>query len=308
MFKALIPTLALLLIATLVQAQELNCKVTINHDKITGVAPEVFTAMQRAVVEFMNNRKWTTDEFAVNERIDCNILITLTGNKLGGDPDVYSATMSIQSARPVFNTTYTTAMCNHMDRDVAFKFNQFSPLQFDDNRVTGTEAIQSNLTAILAYYAYIIIGLDYDSYSLNGGSTYFKRAQNVVNNAPEQGKSISGWKAVEGTRNRYWLVDQLLNARFQDFRNYWYSMHREGLDSMYARPTEGRLRVLAGLKKVYQVNRENPSSMLMQFFFTAKNEELLHLLAQTPKAERGPYLTLLLVMDVPNAAKYNALK
>jgi hypothetical protein len=187
-------------------------------------------------------------------------------------------------------------------------YNQFTPLQFDDNRVTGSEPIQSNLTAILAYYAYIIVGLDYDSYSLAGGSAYFKKAQNVVNNAPEQGKSITGWKAVEGSRNRYWLADQLLNPRFVDFRNYWYTMHREGLDSMAAKPTESRNRILYGLKKVYQVNRENPTSMLMQFFFAAKSEELVHVLAQTPKSERGPFITLLLTMDVPNAPKYNTLK
>lgn len=304
--------LSILLVLCLAQAaataQELNCKVTVQHDKITGVANETFTAMERAIIEFMNGHKWTTDDFGTTEKIDCTIFINLTGNKINGDPDVYTGTLSIQSSRPVYNSGYTSALVNFVDRDVVFKFTQYGALTFDDNRVSGTDGLQSNLTALLGYYAYIVIGMDYDSYSLDGGTNYFKKAQNVVNNAPEQGKSISGWKAVEGTRNRYWLADQLLNTRFHDVRAFWYSMHREGLDSMYTKPNESRTRILVGLKKLYNVNRENPSSMLIQFIFAAKSEEIIHLLGSTPKNERGQYITLLNSLDVANAAKYNNLK
>ncbi len=206
--------------------QELNCKVTVTHDKITGVDNQVFTAMQRAISEFMNSRKWTTEEFAATEKIDCSIFLNLTANKAGGDIDAYNATISIQASRPVYNSGYITALVNYMDRDVIFKFTQFNTLSFDDNRVSGTEPMVSNLTAILAYYAYIIIALDYDSFSPDGGTNYLKKAQNIVTNAPEENKSITGWKAVEGSRNRYWLVDQLLNSRFHDVRSFWYTMHR----------------------------------------------------------------------------------
>lgn len=289
-------------------AQELNCKVTIQHDKITGVATEVFSSMERSITEFMNGHKWTSEDFGTNEKIDCTIFINLTGNKVNGDPDVYTGTLSIQSSRPVYNSGYTTALINYVDRDIVFKYTQYGALSFDDNRVSGTDPMMSNLTAVLGFYAYIIIGMDYDSYSLNGGTNYFKKAQNVVNNAPEQGKSIPGWKAVEGTRNRYWLADQLLNTRFGDVRTFWYTMHREGLDSMYTKPNESRTRILIGLKKLYGVNRENPSSMLLQFIFAAKSEEIIHLLGSTPKPERGQYITLLNSMDVANATKYNNLK
>lgn len=289
-------------------AQELNCKVTLTHDKITGVANEVFTNMQRGILDFMNGHKWTNDDFTTNEKIDVNVFINLTANKVGGDPDTYTGTLSIQASRPVYSSGYTTALVNYVDRDLVFKFTQYGALTFDDNRVSGVDAMQSNLTAVLGYYAYIILGLDYDSYAPEAGTPFFKKAQNVVNNAPEQGKSISGWKAVEGTRNRYWLSDQLLNTRFADMRSFWYTMHREGLDSMYTKPVESRTRILVGLKKLYQVNRENPTSMLMQFFFAAKSEEVIHLLASIPKPERGPYITLLNSMDVPNAQKYNNLK
>lgn len=300
--------LIMLLFAVQISAQELNCKVTITHDKITGVDNEVFNALTRGITEFMNSHKWTPDEYAATERIDCNIFINLTGNKVGGDADGYNATLSIQASRPVYGSTYTTALTNYIDKDFSFKFNQFSTLQFDDNRVNGTEALASNLTAVLAYYAYIIIALDYDSFAPDGGTPYLKKAQNIVSNAPEQNKTITGWKAVEGSRNRYWLVDQLLNQRFHDVRSFWYSMHREGLDSMYNKPIDSRMRILYGLKKLYTVNRENPSSMLLQFVFAAKSDEFINLLTQTPKGERAQFLTLLNVMDVPNATKYNNLK
>ncbi len=288
-------------------AQELNCKVTITHDKITGVDNEVYSAMQRAITDFMNQHKWTTDEFQATEKIDCSIYINLLSSKVNGDNDAYTATLSIQASRPVYNSGYTTALFNYMDRDLTFKFTQFNTLQFDDNRVNGIDALTSNLSAVLAYYAYMIIGLDYDSYAPEGGTNYLKKAQNVVNNAPED-KTISGWKAVESTRNRYWLSDQLLNSRFGDVRSFWYTMHREGLDSMYTKPIDSRNRILTGLKKLYQVNRDNPSSMLLQVLFSAKSEEFIHLLAQAPKTDRGQYITLLTAMDVPNASKYNNLK
>lgn len=290
-------------------AQELNCKITIMRDKITGsgVDPQMFTNMQRAITEFMNSRRWTTDEFASAEKIDCNIFINLTANNIGGDPNTFNATFSIQASRPVYNSGYTTNIVNFVDKDFTFKFSPFNPLNFDETRVSGFDPLTSNLTAVLAYYSYIVLGLDYDSYSPAGGTTLFKKAQNIVNNAPDT-KGIGGWKPSENNRNRYWLVDQMLNQRFLDVRNFWYTMHREGLDSMSAKPVEARTRILTNIKKLYAVNKDNPSSIFMQFLFNAKSDEILRLLEMTPKQERQQYITLLSVLDVANSAKYNALK
>lgn len=290
------------------QAQELNCKVTVMHDKIAGVDNEVFNAMQRAIADLMNSHKWTNDDYANSEKIDCILLLNLTANKVGGDADAYTASLTIQASRPVYNTGYNTSIVNHMDKDVTFKFTQFSPLNFDDNRVSGVDAMQSNLSAILGYYANIIVAMDYESFAPDGGSVYLKKAQNIVNNAPEQGKTIVGWKATDGNKNRYWLVDQLLNQRFHDVRSFWYIMHREGLDSMSFKPIDSRNRILTNIKKLYQVNRENPTSMLIQFIFSTKSEEIINMLSQMTKTERTPIATMLSVLDVPNANKYNNLK
>jgi hypothetical protein len=309
MLRKLFSIALLCVLYTASPAQEFNCQVTVMHDKIsgTGVDPQVYTGLQKALTELINGHKWTTDEFSASERIELKILLNLTGNNVNGDKDAYGATMSIQASRPVYNSGYTSPLINYVDKDVVFHFTTFSPLNFDDNQVSGTDPMTSNLTAIVGYYCYMVLGLDYDSFAPQGGSAYFKKAQNVVNNAPD-GKGITGWKPGENQRNRYWLVDQFLNSRFEDARRFWYTMHREGLDSMSQKPSESRTRILTNIRKLYQVNRENPSSILIQFMFNAKSDELVHLLAQAPKQERGQYITLLDALDVPNAPKYNALR
>lgn len=306
MLKQLLSIL-LLALSTSCLSQEFNCKVTVRHDKINGVDNAVFTGMEKSLNELINGHKWTTEDFAATEKIDCNILINIVSNNVAGNPDAYSATLNIQATRPVYNSSYNTNLINFVDKDVVFQYTLSNPLYFDDNQVVGTIPLASNLSAIVAYYAYIVLALDYDSFSPNGGSNYLKRAQNVVNNAPE-GKGISGWKAMEGNKNRYWLADQMLSPRFADVRNYWYMMHREALDSMTQKPVDSRGRILANLKRLYNVNRENPNSIFLQFFFNAKSQELQNLLAQVPKQDRVQYITLLTAMDVPNANKYSTLK
>lgn len=306
MRKKLFNILALCLLSATTQAQELKCIVKVMADRITGVDPQVFTTMEKTISDFMNTRKWTTDEFGVNEKINVNIMINLT-KKVTVDGDDFVGTMNIQASRPVYNSDYTSPTVNYMDRDLAFNYSQFNPLQFDDNRVVYNTPMISNLSAVLAYYAYIIIGLDYESFSPNGGSVYFKKAQNIVNSAPED-KNITGWKAVENNRNRYWIIDQILNSRFQDLRNYWYMYHREGLDNMFTKPAESTQKILVGLNKLLQVQKENPGSILMQFIFAAKSDEYIRMLNTLPKQERTQYAALLSQIDISNVAKYNNLK
>ena len=287
-------------------AQELNCKVRIMHDKIQNTDQAVFTTMERNISEFINARKWTTDDWKPAERIDCNLLINLT-SKDATDQELFGATFSISATRPIYNSGYTSPLINYMDRDMVFHFSQYTPLQFDDNRVAGSDPLASNLTAMIAYYSYMILGFDYDSFSPTGGTAMFKKAQNVVTNAPEA-SGIRGWKAFEDKRNRYWMVDQILSPRFDNLRKYWYTYHREALDMMYTKPAEGRTKVLSGIKMLSQLQKDNPDAGVMQFFFAAKSDELMRILAQAPREERAQYIPLLSVMDVVNATKYNNLR
>lgn len=304
MQKRLCSVLFLLLLAVMAGAQELNCKVKVLGEKIQNTEKSVFTAMERGITDFLNTRKWTSDEFAQDERIECTILINLTGKS---GEDTYDATMNIQASRPVYNSGYNTSIFNFLDRKLRFRFSEFSTFNFDDNRVTGSDALASNLTATLAFYAYMILGLDYDSYKLNGGELYFKRAQNIVTNAPE-GDGISGWKAFEDKTNRYWMVEQMLNPRFNDFHQIWYAWHRQGLDYMSSNAEQGTAKILSGLSLLSRLNQENPNSALVQLFFTAKSDEVTRILAQQGRQERAPFVSLLGAMDPANNQRYNSLK
>ena len=303
--KRIVSVLSLLIcFVTNASSQELNAKVKVLSTAIANADKQIFQTMEKSITDFLNTRKWTTDEYGVNEKIEINILLNLMSRNAD---DIYTASITVTSSRPVFNSGYTSPTINYQDKDVSFKYSQFTPIQFDDNRVVASDAMSSNLTAILAFYAYMVIGLDYDSFEQDAGTIYFKKAQNIVNNAPEQGKGIIGWKAVDGTKNRYWLIDQILNPRFKEVRNVWYTLHRNGLDAMYSKPEEAKKDIISTIPKLSQVNKENPSSILIQFFFNAKSDEYAKVVAQLPKEERPQYTSMLGQMDIPNLAKYQQL-
>ncbi len=295
----------LLVAAAGLHAQDVSCKVDLTYDRVQNVDPKVFQALKKSLTEFINNRKWTNDNYRPTEKIECSFLLNLT-EKTG--ENIYKATLNIQSSRPVFNSGYYSPLVNFVDRDVVFRFDESQTLQFDENRVAGSDALGANLTSIFAYYVYIILGMDYDSFAPRGGDDFFKKAQNIVNNAPEEGKTIKGWKAAENNRNRYWLIDQILNPRFEAFRPFYYNYHRKGLDLMSSKPEEARKVILEGIPVLTKINNENPTSILMQFFFNAKANEFVNTLMQTPQADRKDYVDQLCKMDVPNTARYRSVK
>lgn len=286
-------------------AQELNCRVEVLYDRIQNVDPKVFTTLKNSLTEFINSRKWTNDNYRPSEKIECSFLLNLTSRS---SENVYDAILNIQSSRPVYNTNYHSPMVNFVDREIKFRFDESQTLQYDDNRVSGSDPMVANLTAVLAYYVYLILGFDYDSYAQRGGEEYFKRALNIVTNAPEEGKSIKGWKAADGNRNRYWIIEQLLNPRFDKFRPFVYTFHRNGLDLMSQKPEEARKNILQGIPVLTKVNNDNPSSILLQFFFNAKSTEFVNILTQTPAEERKDYIDQLCKMDVPNTSRYRNIK
>ncbi|WP_225859984.1 MULTISPECIES: DUF4835 family protein [Chitinophaga] len=285
-------------------AQEIRANVTVQAAQVIGADRKVFTTLQTALKEFLNNRRWTDDSYAPSERIECNFLLNVTEN-VGGN--TYKAKLTVQATRPVFNSGYVSSIMNTQDNDVLFRYVEFQPLEFNDNRVVGNDPLASNLTAVMAYYVNIILGLDYDSFSPGGGDVYFKKALNIVSNAPD-GKDVSGWKPFEGNRNRYWLQDNLLNAKFSRFHEAMYAYHREGLDVMYDDPVKGRAAILNSLNLLFAIHSDVPNSMLLQTFFAAKSGELQKVFSKAPPQEKSRAAQMLAQMDVPNATKYQQMK
>ncbi|WP_236059599.1 type IX secretion system protein PorD [Chitinophaga rhizophila] len=291
---------------TTVHAQELRANVTVTPGARlnNNTSRKVFTTLQNSIKEFLNGRRWTDEGFGAAERIECNFLLMVTED-LGNN--TFRANLTIQSTRPVYNAGYLSSTLNMQDVNVAFRYVEFQPLEFSDNRVVGNDPLASNLTAILAYYTYIILGLDADSFAAKGGDEYFKKALNIVSNAPDA-KEISGWKPFEGNRNRYWLQDNLLNVKFSRFHDVMYQYHRQGMDLMYEDVNKGRSTIMNCLNMLYAVYQDIPNSMLMSVFFSAKADELQKIFAKSPPQEKSRAAQLLAQMDVTNAAKYQQMK
>ncbi len=277
-------------------AQELNCQISVLTPQIQESNKTIFETLQNQIRDFMNNRKWTGDNFESNERIECSMIINVTERV---STDEFKATIQIQSRRPVYKTSYNSPMINHQDNDFNFRYVQDQVLDFDEN------SIGTNLTATLAYYAYMIIGLDYDSYSADGGTPYFLKAQTIVNNAQSIGER--GWKAFESQRNRYWLVENILNVQFRPMRNCLYKYHRLGFDKMNDNVIESRVTILDALRPLKNVYNDRPNSFFMQFFFNAKADELVNLYQQGTPDEKTQVTLLLSQIDPGNIAKYNTI-
>ena len=209
----------------------------------------------------------------------------------------------MQAARPVFNTNYETPLINYLDEAVTFRYVEYQPIEFNDNRVAGTDPLASNLSAILAYYVYIVLGLDFDSYALRGGDPYFQKVQNIVNNAPE-GRDIEGWKAFDGLRNRYWLMENFTNNRYVTIHDALYSYYRLGMDYMYENETEGRTAIMNSLSLLNTLNNDIPNTMIVQFFFQGKANEFVRIFKRALPEEKQRAREILSKIDISNANTY----
>ncbi len=299
--RKLIFLLILIPVLRISYAQELKANITVASNQVgNNVNQNVFRTLQTALNNFINTRKWTPDNFQPNERIECSFFLNLQPT---GDLNVYNASLTIQAARPVFNTSYLSPVINFKDENITFKYVEFQQLEFNENRVSGSDALISNLTAVIAYYSYMILGFDYDSFSLRGGDPYFQKAQNIVNNAPD-GRNISGWKAFDGVRNRYWLVENMLNSRYTIMHDVYYNYYRLGMDKLYEDENAARVEVMNVLNLLNNFNTDNPNKMINQFFFQGKSTELIKIFSKAPQQDKARASELLQKMDITNAPKY----
>ena len=282
-------------------AQELKANITVVSSQVSNNTNQnVFRTLQTALNNFINNRKWTSDTYQPNEKIECNFLFNLQST---GDLNVYNASLTIQAARPVFNTSYVSPIINFKDENISFKYVEFQVMEFNENRVSGSDALTSNLTAIIAYYVNMILAFDYDSFSLRGGDPYFQKAQNIVNNAPD-GRGISGWKAFDGSRNRYWLVENMLNSRYTIMHDVYYNYYRLGMDKLYEDENGARVEMMNVLNLLNNFSTDNPNKMISQFFFQGKSTELVKIFSKAPQQDKARASELLQKMDITNAGKY----
>jgi hypothetical protein len=289
------------IIAPRLRAQELQANISVLANRVPStVDHKIFQTLQSALYNFLNGRKWSNESFQNNEKIACNFLVNISS---AGDNNTFQATLTVQAGRPVFNSSYQSPLINFQDASFTFRYVEYQTLDFNENRVQGTEPYAANLTAELAYYVYVILGLNFDSNSLRGGDPYFQKALNIVNNAPDS-RDINGWKAFDGLRNRYWLVENLTNSKYALVHDAYYSYYRTGMDQLYDKEADGRTAVLNALNMLNTVNSENPGAMIIQFFFEGKSGEISKLFQKSAPDEKSRALDLLTKLDVSNINKY----
>lgn len=294
MLKRLVITFIFILVARVSFSQELYCNVQIQYQQIQGVDPSVFESMEKAIFEFMNNRKWSNSNFQISERIEATLIFTIQNAAQGGDE--FSGTLNIVLQRPVYGTDYNSVIANMVDNDIAFRYTPFQTMEYADNSFTD------NLTQILAFYAYLMIGIDFDTFSLFGGSQYLEKAMAVASVA--QNSNYKGWQAFEGPRNRFQLVENLLNSSYGDIRKFLYDYHRLGLDVMTENIEEGRTVITKSLGYLKNVYDKRPNLYSLQIVLEAKRQEIINIYKEASPAEKIAMINLMSSIDPPNGTKY----
>lgn len=300
MKNILLPFVLILCISSGVVAQEFNFNVKLNSEKAQTVDPKVFESLELALRDFLNNQKWTEDEYEPEERIDCNLLLTIS-EELSATS--FKADLAIQATRPVFNSDYQTALFSYVDKGVAFEYEAYQPLEFGDN------VFNSNLTSVLAFYCYVILGADYDSFSSFGGEDYYQRAQDILNNVPPSATSrYKGWRSLDGNRNRYWIIESILSPRTRNMRQAMYNYHRLALDKMAEDVNAGRAAMMNALKEMEKVSKGYPNAMIVQLFALAKGDEIIEVFKGGSRQEQNDVIRIMSKIDAANASKYRKIR
>lgn len=280
-YAILMPAAAIVAAAGTASAQELRCQVEVNSQQIEGTNKSVFETLQSSITDYMNENRFSTATFSPNERIECRMYLTVAeyeGDRIKGDPQV-------QVSRPVYNSTYTTTLFNFKDSKIDFEYKEGDPLVYNET------SQQSNLTAILDYYAYLFLGIDFDSFSPQGGQPFYDRAQSVVQAAQSTGEV--GWRAFEDTKNRAAVLSSFTDNNTSGIRRLLYNYHRKGLDEMVTSPDKGRAVITESLKEIQTVYKNAPMSVALSMFRDAKLDELVNIYSKAPQSEREEVYELL---------------
>ncbi len=297
--------LALLWIGMPLAAQELNCNVTINSDQVEGSSKQLFTTLQQAISEYVNNTRWTNLTFAETERIECNMMIIVSSVS---PENVVSAELQVQARRPVYGTTYTTPTLNFKDNNFNFTYQEFDQLQYQENVFT------TNLTAMLAYYCYLIIGYDMDSFSRLGGTPYFQQCESIITacqTATMSDSELNGWTAFsrssDSNRNRYAIINNIMDDAFKGYREYFYTYHRLALDQMQSNVGNARARIAEGMPVLQETYRARPTTYLINCFLDTKADELVNIFQRGTTEEKKQVYDILMAIDPTRQNTYNKI-
>ncbi len=295
--KQLFLTISILMsLVTFSYAQELRCRVNIQYNEIANADKDLYNTLRSSIEEFMNAQAWTSHSYEEQEKIEVKLNFRITSQSSKN----FSGTLQVQTSRPVYNATYTTTLFNHVDDKVSFQYEENEPIEFSEN------SFVSNLSSILAYYAYIALGLDYDTFAPNGGVEFFQKAQNVVTVA--QANDESGWSSTSrDDKTRYWLVENLLNSSYSHFHTAMYKYHRLGLDVMFEKPEEGRKEVYNAVSELEKIFRQKPSSYLLTAFFYAKKDEIVQMYSEGNPDEKNRMVTLAKKLNPANVTEYEKI-
>ena len=296
--KKILILLAVFLVSVHSFSQELNCQVSVTAPQLTGTDKRIFETMQSAIYEFLNNRKWSNYSLRSEERIECTVLLTITDRM---STDDFKGTLNLVLRRPVFNSAYNSVLLNWIDKDFQFRYVEFQPLDFAEGTYT------SNLTSSLAFYANIFLGLYFDSFSQNGGSQFFDKAQSIVNAA--QNSSETGWKAYESQKNRFWMVENYRNPSNSELRDFSYRFHRLGLDQMYDKVDQGRNEITESIDLLKTLYNETPGLFALQLILDSKRDEFVNIYSdqRVPPMEKTNIVNTLKEIDPANGTRYQTI-
>ena len=298
--KSILGFCLLTIILCPLQAQELNCTVTINSEQIEGSNKQIFNTLKTTIEEYVSQTRWTNMSYAEHEKIECSMLIVV---KSVAD-NLFTCEMTLQSRRPVYGTTYTTPLLNFKDNSFNFMYQEYDRIEWQQNQFT------TNLTAMLAYYCYLIIGHDQDSFQRLGGTPYFQQCEEIVNtcqSASMDNSEQKGWLAFDSNRNRYALINNLLDEAFKKYRNYYYEYHRLGLDEMSGNVTNGRARIAEGMPVLKEAFRARPATYVINTFLDAKADELVDIFSKGTDKEKKTVYELLMDIDPTRQNTYERI-
>ncbi len=277
-------------------AQDFICQIMVNTSKIQTADKTRYETLQKDLYEFVNNRSWSNYQFRNEEKIECSIMITLDDP---GSSNEMKGQMNVQLRRPVYKSSYNTVLLNYIDKDVQFTYVQNEPLEYVENTFTN------NLTSLIGFYLNMFLGLDFDTFSQNGGSEFYQKANTIVNTC--QNRAEPGWKSFENQRNRYWMVENLQNSSYAKIREFLYRYHRLGLDAMADNVEQARQAITESLEVLQMANRERPGLFVISLLVQAKSDEIINIYSQANQTEKTKVIAIMRELDPANAAKYQTI-